>query len=124
MQSFFVEKRGKAERKKKEAKKKETDGHWETGAADGNPPRIPTAAWKAKTAFHSSHEAQQKFDHPMYFFERQRSTLHRRTFGPKNREHFIDDPKVYNVTQVIGAEYAAAQKRTRDLLWEARRSVF
>jgi hypothetical protein len=103
MQSFFVEMRGKAERKKKGAKKKETDGQWETGAADG----------KSAADSHSGLESKNRFP-----------TLNRRTFGPKNREHFIDDPKVYNVTQVIGAEYAAAQKRTRDLLWEARRSVF
>jgi hypothetical protein len=59
----------------------------ETVATDGNPhtPRIPTAAWKAKTAFHSSHEAQQQFHH---LFERQRYTLNRRIFGPKNGEHF------------------------------------
>jgi hypothetical protein len=29
----------------------------------------------------------------------------------------------YNNGQVAAAEYAAAQKRTRDLLWEAKRSA-
>jgi len=35
----------------------------ETDAVAGNPPktRIPTAAWKAQGAFHSSHEAQQQY---------------------------------------------------------------
>jgi hypothetical protein len=49
----------------------------ETDAADGNPltTRIPTAAWKAQNAFHSSHKAPRRFHHRMHFFERQRSTL-------------------------------------------------
>jgi hypothetical protein len=38
----------------------------ETDAADGNPltTRIPTAAWKAQNAFHSSHKAH----HKVHFF--------------------------------------------------------
>jgi hypothetical protein len=38
--------------------KKNEEGLVETDAADGNPhrTRIPTAAWKAQTAFHSSHK--------------------------------------------------------------------
>jgi len=60
----------------------------ETGAADGNPltPWIPTAAWKAQTAFHSFHEAQQQGHH---LSERQRSTLNWHSDGPKDGEHFI-----------------------------------
>jgi hypothetical protein len=43
----------------------------------------------------------------------------------------FDDPKgeadsvtreFYNGSQVAASEYAAAQKRTRDLMWEARRA--
>jgi hypothetical protein len=48
MRNFFVEQRGLVERKKKGAKKKEATG-----------------LWKAKTAFHSSHEAQQPV--PLFF---------------------------------------------------------
>jgi hypothetical protein len=79
-------------RKKEKRSKKESNGRpVETGAADGNPPtsRIPTAAWKAQTAFHSSHKAQQQFHYTIHF-ERQRSTLNCLTFGPKNGEHFME----------------------------------
>ena len=61
----------------------------ETDAADGNPltTRIPTAAWKAQNAFHSSHKARRRFHHRIYFFSRQRSTLSTLPFGPKDGEH-------------------------------------
>jgi hypothetical protein len=61
----------------------------ETDAADGNPltTRIPTAAWKAQNAFHSSHKARRRFHHRIHFFERQRSTLNTLSFGPKDGEH-------------------------------------
>ena len=41
----------------------------ETDAADGNPltTRIPTAAWKAQNAFHSSHKARRRLHHRIYF---------------------------------------------------------
>ena len=62
----------------------------ETDAADGNllTTRIPTAAWKAQNAFHSSHKARRRFHHRIHFFERQRSTLNTLSFGPKDGEHF------------------------------------
>ena len=84
---FFCGKPGKGTKKEKRSKKERNGRPVETVATDGNPhtPRIPTAAWKAKTAFHSSHEAQQQFHH---LFERQRYTLNQRIFGPKNGEHF------------------------------------
>ena len=62
----------------------------ETDAADGNPltTRIPTAAWKAQNAFHSSHKARRRrFHHRIHFFERQRFTLNTLSFGPKDGEH-------------------------------------
>jgi hypothetical protein len=64
----------------------------ETDAADGNPltTRIPTAAWKAQNAFHSSHKARRRFHHRIHFFERQRSTLNTLSFGPKDGEHLIN----------------------------------
>jgi hypothetical protein len=84
---FFCGKPGKGTKKEKRSKKERNGRPVETVATDGNPhtPRISTAAWKAKTAFHSSHEAQQQFHH---LFERQRYTLNQRIFGPKNGEHF------------------------------------
>jgi hypothetical protein len=84
---FFCGNPGKGTKKEKRSKKERNGRPVETVATDGNPhtPRIPTAAWKAKTAFHSSHEAQQQFHH---LFERQRYTLNQRIFGPKNGEHF------------------------------------
>ena len=62
----------------------------ETDAADGNllTTQIPTAAWKAQNAFHSSHKARRRFHHRIHFFERQRSTLNTLSFGPKDGEHF------------------------------------
>ena len=41
----------------------------ETDAADGNPlrTRIPTAAWKAQNAFHSSHKARRRLPHRIHF---------------------------------------------------------
>ena len=41
----------------------------ETDAADGNPlrTRIPTAAWKAQNAFHSSHKARRRLHHRIHF---------------------------------------------------------
>jgi hypothetical protein len=41
-----------------------------TDAADGNPltTRIPTAAWKAQNAFHSSHKARRRFHHRIHSF--------------------------------------------------------
>ena len=61
----------------------------ETDAADGNPltTRIPTAAWKAQNAFHSSHKARRRrFHQKIQFFERQRYTLNTLSFGPKDGE--------------------------------------
>lgn len=61
----------------------------ETDAADGNPltTRIPTAAWKAQSAFHSFQKAQQQFHQYDSFFDRQRSTLNTLFCGPKDGEH-------------------------------------
>ncbi len=44
----------------------------ETDAADGNPltTRIPTAAWKAQNAFHSSHKARRRFTYRIHFFRK------------------------------------------------------
>ena len=41
----------------------------ETDAADGNRlrTRIPTAAWKAQNAFHSSHKARRRLHHRIHF---------------------------------------------------------
>lgn len=64
----------------------------ETDAAAGNPhtTRIPTAAWKAQTAFHSSHKATQQFGYTILLIKRQRSTLNELFGGPKDGEHFRD----------------------------------
>src|SRR5262249_2597011 len=71
----------------------------ETDAAAGNPPktRIPTAAWKAQSAFHSSHEAQQQYI--TQFFKRLRSTLNESFCGPKNGEPFTG--RVHDVAHSI-----------------------
>jgi hypothetical protein len=77
-------------KKEKRSKKEKTGSLVETDAADGNPltTRIPTAAWKAQNAFHSSHKARRRrFHQKIQFFERQRSTLNTLSFGPKDGEH-------------------------------------
>jgi hypothetical protein len=58
--------------RQKERKKEQKRKKWrpvETDAADGNPlrTRIPTAAWKAQNAFHSSHKARRRLHHRIYF---------------------------------------------------------
>ena len=82
---FFCRKLGIGTKKEKRSKKERNGGLVETDAADGNPPttRIPTAAWKAQNAFHSSLKAH----HKVHFFERQRSTLKTQFCGPKDGEH-------------------------------------
>ena len=69
--------------------KERNEGPVETDAPDGNPltTRIPTEAWKAQNAFHSSHEARRRLYNRIQFFERQRSTLNTLSFGPKDGEH-------------------------------------
>jgi hypothetical protein len=54
-----VENWSSAQRKKKRTKKERKESLVETDASDGNPltTRIPTAAWKAQSAFHRSHKA-------------------------------------------------------------------
>jgi hypothetical protein len=58
----FCGKLGIGTKKEKKSKKERNGGLVETDAADGNPltTRIPTAAWKAQNAFHSSHKAHYK----------------------------------------------------------------
>ena len=90
--NFFCGKLGIGTKKEKRTKKERNGGPVETDAADGNPltTRIPTAAWKAQNAFHSSHKARRRFHHRIHFFERQRSTLNTLFFGPKDGEHLSD----------------------------------
>jgi hypothetical protein len=59
---------GRHKERKKEQKRKKTEACG-TDAADGNPlrTRIPTAAWKAQNAFHSSHRARRRLHHRIYF---------------------------------------------------------
>src|SRR6202790_5188066 len=59
----FCGKLGIGTKKEKRTKKERNGGPVETDAADGNPltTRIPTAAWKAQNAFHSSHKARRRF---------------------------------------------------------------
>jgi len=59
-----------------------------TDAADGNPltTRIPTAAWKAQNAFHSSHKARRRFHHRIYFFPEAAVHLTRRSRRNPNGE--------------------------------------
>src|SRR5215467_672119 len=73
----------------------------ETDAAAGNPPktRIPTAAWKAQSAFHSSHEAQQRYI--TQFFKRLRSTLNEPFCGPKNGEPFSGNANLLPETLIL-----------------------
>jgi hypothetical protein len=58
-----VENWGRAQRKKKGAKKKENGGLWKLTPLMEirSQTRIPTAAWKAQNAFHSSHKARRRF---------------------------------------------------------------
>ena len=87
---FFCGKLGRGTKKEKRSKKERSGGLVETDAADGNPlrTRIPTAAWKAQNAFHSSHKARRRrFHHRIHFFERLRSTLNTLSFGPKDGGH-------------------------------------
>ena len=60
---FFCGKLGTGTKKEKRSKKERKRRPVETDAADGNPltTRIPTAAWKAQNAFHSSHKARRRF---------------------------------------------------------------
>ena len=60
---FFYGKLGTGTKKEKRSKKERKRRPVETDAADGNPltTRIPTAAWKAQNAFHSSHKARRRF---------------------------------------------------------------
>ena len=55
--------------KEKRSKRERNGGLVETDAADGNPltTRIPTTAWKAQNAFHSSHKARRRLHHRIYF---------------------------------------------------------
>ena len=82
----------------------------ETDAADGNPltTRIPTAAWKAQNAFHSSHKARRRFHHRIHFFERQRSTLNTLSFGPKDGEHLNVTVNVKVHTAVVYIHFIIA----------------
>ena len=63
---FFCGKLGPGTKKEKRSKKERKRRPVETDAADGNPltTRIPTAAWKAQNAFHSSHKARRRFYRP------------------------------------------------------------
>jgi hypothetical protein len=91
VRTFLVKKWGSAERKKKGAKKKETEGLsklaklMEIGTNRGFPQRfgkpkpLSTVPTRPNTQLHNT----------IYFFERQRSTLNWLSFGPKNGEHFI-----------------------------------
>jgi hypothetical protein len=89
--TFFCGKPGINTKKEKSSKKERNGDLVETDAADGNPltTRIPTAAWKAQNAFHSSHKVRRRFSHRIHFLERQRSTLNTLSFGPKDGEHLI-----------------------------------
>ena len=60
---FSCGKLGTGTKKEKRSKKERKRRPVETDATDGNPQRtrIPTAAWKAQSAFHSSHKARRRF---------------------------------------------------------------
>src|SRR6516162_7330297 len=69
---FFCGKLGTGTKKEKRSKKERKRRPVETDAADGNPltTRIPTAAWKAQNAFHSSHKARRRFHRGTCFTSR------------------------------------------------------
>ena len=67
---IFLWKAGDKHKERKKEQKRKKRRPVETDAADGNPltTRIPTGAWKAQNAFHSSHKARRRFHHRIHFF--------------------------------------------------------
>ena len=66
---IFLWKTGDRQKERKKEQKRKKRRPVETDAADGNPltTRIPTAAWKAQNAFHSSHKARRRLHHRIHF---------------------------------------------------------
>jgi hypothetical protein len=85
---IFCGKLGIGTKKEKRSKKERNGGPVGTDAADGNPltTRIPTAAWKAQNAFHSSHKARRRFHHRIYLFPEAAVHLTRRSRRNPNGE--------------------------------------
>jgi|SRR6516165_6095782 len=90
VRNFSVENGGKAERKKKEAKKKETEPPMEIRKQRGFPPRLEKSLAKSARLFHSSHRPHSQDRFTICFG--QRSTLERPLFCLKNGEHLTCMP--------------------------------
>jgi len=74
---IFCGKLGIGTKKEKSSKKERNGGPVGTDAADGNPltTRIPTAAWKAQNAFHSSHKARRRFHNTNQIQQQKKGTF-------------------------------------------------
>jgi hypothetical protein len=94
--TFFCGKRERGTKKEKSSKKERTEGLWKLTLLmgirkeRGFPQQLEKSLAKDARLFHSSHRPNNKDLSIMYC--RQRSTLRRPDFGPKDGEHLISRP--------------------------------